>query len=549
MQKNDDNRFNFKTVHNYQQDDLIPIYEVEVMAFQDKETLDNSNSFNAKLQVNIKSSTIILKRADDQQVILVNLQVLMLSYYDQEQFSIHLTTQQKPDTLQYKFQCRDIEQTYQLLEELQYSCTQIYPQFSSSFKIGKLISQGSQASIFECKKKGDSEEQNYIVKRYVVNSDETRNQIRQEVQILRRLRPCQNISQISVVFEEQSEYSIVMNHAQDGDLFQLVQEGQRFSEAEIRILMLQLLLTLDFTHKSDIIHRDLKPENILLLNSKNLEIQIADFGVSCFDDDLKQKLQKFGTPGFIAPEIIQGLGFSYQTDIFSLGCLFFMLIYGKSLYQGINLLQILEKNKTQDPIEIVNEQEKIVSDDCLDLLRKMLQQSPFERPLPEQCLIHEWFSNEKQAIASSMINNVKHAKQAYQEVVRSEDFPLQKDKLKHLNFFHIIKQEQLKKHMKERATTLNEQQSLFKTLNDQNISQNMTPKQSLIGSANLINKYSSLRKQIDILNLKSENFDKIFNVDQTQFEENLNNSEEQKQQDDKTMATINKVVKYRQFID
>jgi calcium-dependent protein kinase len=53
-----------------------------------------------------------------------------------------------------------------------------------------------------------------------------------------------------------------------------------------------------------IIHRDLKPENIMFKKEGSLELGICDFGLATHADENKYLFVRCGTPGFVAPEII-----------------------------------------------------------------------------------------------------------------------------------------------------------------------------------------------------------------------------------------------------
>lgn len=54
---------------------------------------------------------------------------------------------------------------------------------------------------------------------------------------------------------------------------------------------------------------------------------------------------KCGTPGYAAPEILRGTGYSYKCDIFSLGAVFFNLLTGCYLFSGATKDDILLKNR------------------------------------------------------------------------------------------------------------------------------------------------------------------------------------------------------------
>lgn len=84
-------------------------------------------------------------------------------------------------------------------------------------------------------------------------------------------------------------------------------------------------------------HRDLKLENILINKieeNQDYEIRVADFGLAVFCPDDQLLTTRCGSPGYIAPEILKGKGYSYKVDIFSLGSVFFNLICGRYLFTG-----------------------------------------------------------------------------------------------------------------------------------------------------------------------------------------------------------------------
>ncbi len=110
----------------------------------------------------------------------------------------------------------------------------------------------------------------------------------------------------------------------------------RFSEEEAKLMMAQLLLTIDFMSRKGIVHRDLKPENILLNSSSPgvFDIRIADFGFAEFLNNVESKTWKMicGTPGYIAPEAIVGKGYSVKSDVFSAGSILYSILSLRNLF-------------------------------------------------------------------------------------------------------------------------------------------------------------------------------------------------------------------------
>ena len=100
----------------------------------------------------------------------------------------------------------------------------------------------------------------------------------------------------------------------------------------IRNIATQILKSLKFLSEHSIIHCDLKPENILLKERLNSEIKLIDLGSSCFcSDNMYAYIQ---SRFYRAPEIILGIPFTCEIDIWSLGCILFELHEGVPLFAG-----------------------------------------------------------------------------------------------------------------------------------------------------------------------------------------------------------------------
>lgn len=88
-------------------------------------------------------------------------------------------------------------------------------------------------------------------------------------------------------------------------------------------------------------HRDIKPENLILKNKKSLDkntLKIVDFGLAEFYLEKYYLFHKCGTPGYVAPEILnnedrKNTKFDSKVDVFSAGIIFYILISGKSPFK------------------------------------------------------------------------------------------------------------------------------------------------------------------------------------------------------------------------
>lgn len=103
---------------------------------------------------------------------------------------------------------------------------------------------------------------------------------------------------------------------------------------EVRYFMYNILNGLTYIHAMEIIHRDIKPSNILI--DSNMQVKIADFGLAISTNDpLLNKKEICGTRCFLAPEVINGNGFSKFSDIWATGLTAYVLKYGNNPFQGI----------------------------------------------------------------------------------------------------------------------------------------------------------------------------------------------------------------------
>lgn len=116
------------------------------------------------------------------------------------------------------------------------------------------------------------------------------------------------------------------------NLYELI-KSHNFSGLEsnfVKHIANQLLNCINFLQKNNIIHCDLKPENILLKDWNKTDIKVIDFGSSCFDNE---KLYAYIQSRYYrAPEVILGLGYNPQIDMWSYGCVLTEISTGMNLF-------------------------------------------------------------------------------------------------------------------------------------------------------------------------------------------------------------------------
>ncbi len=148
---------------------------------------------------------------------------------------------------------------------------------------------------------------------------------------------------------EKKEYFISMEFVQGKNLQELLKElGRAFPIDASCFIASQVCRGLEYAHGKGIIHRDISPHNIMI--SFEGDVKITDFGISKASTDisLTQTGVIKGHIGYMSPEQIQAKELGPQTDIYSLGIVFYEMLSGRKLYkfgsliEAVNLIPVTE---------------------------------------------------------------------------------------------------------------------------------------------------------------------------------------------------------------
>jgi serum/glucocorticoid-regulated kinase 2 len=167
----------------------------------------------------------------------------------------------------------------------------------------------------------------------------------------------------------------LLEPALGGELFSVLRARTFFDEDTARFYAASVVLAFEYMHSKNIIYRDLKPENILLDDSGH--VCLTDFGLSKdYDpDNPDDKAHTFcGTPEYLAPEIVSGVGHDKAVDWWSLGILLYELTVGIPPFYAQNVNEMYTKIQTG-----VLRFPPFVSDDCKALIVGLLQRDPKKR--------------------------------------------------------------------------------------------------------------------------------------------------------------------------
>uniref|UniRef100_A0A3Q4I051 Myosin light chain kinase family, member 4b n=1 Tax=Neolamprologus brichardi TaxID=32507 RepID=A0A3Q4I051_NEOBR len=191
----------------------------------------------------------------------------------------------------------------------------------------------------------------------------------------------------------QKEKVQIQVYVEGGELFdRIIDENYNLTELDTVLFIRQICEGLQYMHKMYILHLDLKPENILCVSRATNKIKIIDFGLARRYKPREKLKVNFGTPEFLAPEVINYEFVSFPTDMWSLGVITYMLLSGLSPFLGD------DDNETLNNIlacewNFEEEEFKDVSDEAKDFITRLLVKSKSWRMSATESLKHPWLSD------------------------------------------------------------------------------------------------------------------------------------------------------------
>ena len=158
----------------------------------------------------------------------------------------------------------------------------------------------------------------------------------------------ENVVQVYDVGTYEERHFIVMEYIRGRTLKQLIQLRGALHKEEALSIMKQLLSAIALAHKCNIVHRDIKPQNVLVKDDGT--VKITDFGIALAHNavQLTQTDSVLGSAHYLPPEVTRGETATNQSDIYSLGIVFYELLSGSVPFSGDNPVQIAMKHLSEE---------------------------------------------------------------------------------------------------------------------------------------------------------------------------------------------------------
>jgi carbon catabolite-derepressing protein kinase len=222
-----------------------------------------------------------------------------------------------------------------------------------------------------------------IISRKNLISRDMQGRVEREIEYLQLLRH-PHIIKLYTVIKTPTEIIMVLEYA-GGELFDYIVAHGKMQEDEARRFFQQMLCAVEYCHRHKIVHRDLKPENLLL--DDNLNVKIADFGLSNIMTDGNFLKTSCGSPNYAAPEVIGGkLYAGPEVDVWSCGVILYVLLVGRLPFDHEHIPTLFAKIARGSYMVPT-----WMSPGAASLIKKMLVVNPVQRATIDDIRQDPWF--------------------------------------------------------------------------------------------------------------------------------------------------------------
>uniref|UniRef100_H2YHI9 Myosin light chain kinase, smooth muscle n=1 Tax=Ciona savignyi TaxID=51511 RepID=H2YHI9_CIOSA len=273
--------------------------------------------------------------------------------------------------------------------------------FSAKYEVREKLGQGRFGKVHRVTDRVSGREFAAKIMRALKSRD--REAVSMEIDIMNQLRH-PKLVQLIDAYSHGREIIMVMDLVAGGELFErVIDEDFELTEAACIKYMRQICHGVQFMERSQIVHLDLKPENIMCINKTGTQIKLIDFGLARKFNPKEVTRVMFGTPEFVAPEVINYDAIGFETDMWSVGVICYILLSGLSPFCGEGDAETLS-NITAVQWDFEDEAFDQISDDAKDFISKLLVKGLKKRYNVNQALDHRWLKRDTNKMSKSKLN-------------------------------------------------------------------------------------------------------------------------------------------------
>jgi TolB-like protein/tetratricopeptide (TPR) repeat protein len=199
-----------------------------------------------------------------------------------------------------------------------------------------------------------------------------------------------HVCQVYEVGEDGGRLFIAMELLEGEPLNKTLRRGPLSVDQALPIAV-DMLAALAAIHGRGIVHRDLKPSNVFFTAHG---VKLLDFGLARPElqntqdslDSLTHSGAIFGTPGYMAPELITGEPGDARSDLFAVGAILFEMLAGRPAFGGRTMLAVVNATLTEQPPALAGSPAVAAVD---RVIRRALAKNPAGRPESAQAMLKE----------------------------------------------------------------------------------------------------------------------------------------------------------------
>merc|ERR1719206_1373929 len=195
------------------------------------------------------------------------------------------------------------------------------------------------------------------------------------------------------VYDSRDQMTLISELATGGELLDVITSEKYITEIEIARIVFQILEGIEYMHSKSIGHLSLTPCDILFTRPGGAEVKICDFSLAKRIVGVVK--MEYGQPEYVAPEIVNGEGATFASDMWSIGIITYLMLSGVSPFSGQNDRETLQRIQMGD-IDFDFELWQNISREAKHFVANLLVYKPEERMSVRQALAHPWLQILKQ---------------------------------------------------------------------------------------------------------------------------------------------------------
>ncbi|XP_034639484.1 serine/threonine-protein kinase ULK3 isoform X1 [Trachemys scripta elegans] len=268
------------------------------------------------------------------------------------------------------------------------------------FILTERLGSGTYATVYKAYRKKNAREVVAIkcVNKRSLNRASVENLLT-EIEILKTIRHPHIVELKDFQWDSDNIY-LIMEFCAGGDLSHFIRTRKILPEKVARLFLQQMACALKFLHDRNISHLDLKPQNILLSSVENPHLKLADFGFAQYMSPWDEKHVLRGSPLYMAPEMVCQRQYDARVDLWSVGVILYEALFGRPPFFSKSFAELEEKIRSNRVIELPSRPR--LSQECRDLLQRLLERDPLQRISFEEFFAHPFVDMEHMPSAESL---------------------------------------------------------------------------------------------------------------------------------------------------